>query len=557
MLSLFLAHIIITIACLWSGWLFYNLVSGENNERPVIFYAISGLILITTITQIVVLFFPIGFYVKLFISLSLLLAGLAKRKSFRDFYARIYSGFSLLSNLSSVLFILIWAIILLISAGPTVMDDTDSYHIQSIKWIQEFGSVPGLVNLHERFGFNSSWFSSAALFSFSPGTSGGFTVLNSVLSMWLCYWLISKYNLLQKESKPHAAFSLLIVLIISILIWPLLRGNAATTNYDFIATCIVLILFTDIVLAKNKEISPSIEWIIWPAYLFTVRIINFPLLLLSLMALIIFVKQKKARALFLPIVYCLVLIIPFIIRNIIIAGYPFYPAPYFDLGNVDWKPDPQTTERLLEYIKYYNRVSTTYLEIEQTKALGSNWIPSWFNYLFPFDKALLIAGSIGIIAPVIKLSGQKNKKKILLIAISIVWLICWFIISPDPRFVYGLLLFGVFLFACYFFSVIKNWQLLKHLSGILIIVMITASGFYFVSKPWKQPAYRNWMLPAQLPHPPVKEFLTDDIILRIPEPINNNWNSRCYGTDLPCLYKIDPRLKARGKNIGNGFRLEK
>ena len=42
--------------------------------------------------------------------------------------------------------------VLTLNAGPTVMDDTDSYHIQMVKWIQEFGSVPGIANLHLRFG---------------------------------------------------------------------------------------------------------------------------------------------------------------------------------------------------------------------------------------------------------------------------------------------------------------------------------------------------------------------------------------------------------------------
>jgi hypothetical protein len=349
----------------------------------------------------------------------------------------------------------------------------------------------------------------------------------------------------------------LIILIGGLLIWPLIRGNAATTNYDFIATTIVLILFTEIFFSTDKEISPSIEWIIWPAYLLTVRIINFPLLLLSVIAIVIFIKQKRIKTIFLPIAYCLLLIIPFIIRNIIISGYPFYPATYFDLTNVDWKPDPQMTERLLEYIKYYNRVSTTYLDIEQTKTLGSAWIPQWFKYLLLFDKALLISGFAGILLALAKLFKQKNKDATLLITISLMWLICWFLISPDPRFIYGILLFGIFLFAYHIISLVKNVQLIKSLPNALIIIMIAGSAFYLISKTLKEKEYRNWILPAKLPQPPVKEFVIDNITFRIPEPVNNNWNSRCYGTELPCLYKIDPRLKPRGKNIRSGFHLEK
>src|SRR5204862_1114761 len=193
---------------------------------------------------------------------------------FINLFKKFFFEFSTWSTLLLILFLLTWILILLINAGPTMMDDTETYHIQSIKWIKEYGSVPGLVNLHERFGFNSSWFSSVALFSFSSKTTGGFTVLNSVISVWLCYWFIGKINQFQKENNTKAVFAILSVFIVSLAIWPLVRGNAATTNYDFITTSIVLILSTEVFF--NEKISPQIELIIWPAYLFTVRLINFP-----------------------------------------------------------------------------------------------------------------------------------------------------------------------------------------------------------------------------------------------------------------------------------------
>ena len=87
--------------------------------------------------------------------------------------------------------------------------------------------------------------------------------------------------------------------------------------------------------------------------------------------------------------------------------------------------------------------------------------------------------------------------------------------------------------------------------------MIGGLSYSLVTKPLKQTEYRNWVSPLQLPQPPVEEILIDGITFRIPELINSNWNARCYGTQLPCLYKIDPRLKMRGKNISKGFRLEK
>ena len=556
MLSLLLVHTIITACCLWSGFLFYKLVSRKAIQRPVIFYLISGQVLLSVIAQLVVLFFPIGSTVQMALVIILLALAVFKWNDCKNLFKTIFLQFSRWPTLLLILFFLTWTVILLINAGPTMMDDTESYHIQSIKWIQEYGSVPGIVNLHVRFGFNSSWFSSVALFSFSSKTTGGFTVMNSCISVWLCYWFIEKFNQFQKENNMQAAFAILSIFIVSLAIWPLIRGNAATTNYDFVTTSIVLIFFTEVFF--SERISPAIEWIIWPVYLLTVRLVNFPLLLLSLFAFTLLIQHKQTRQLLLPTVYCLLLIVPFLIRSIIIAGYPFYPATYFDFTNVDWKADPQITESFLEYIKYYNRVSTTYFDIEQTKALGAAWVPAWFEHLFRFDKIIVLAGFTGIMFTAIKLFTQKNNySKSIITGIMILWLISWFIIAPDPRFVYGILLFGIFLLAYHLVSFIKDPGSIKFLLNVLIILMIAGLAYYLVSKPMKQTEYRNWILPLQLPQPPVKEFVIDGITFRIPELIKNNWNARCYGTQLPCLYEIDPRLRMRGKNISNGFHLEK
>ncbi len=550
MLSLLFYQIIITLICLWSGILFYKFFPQKNESKPIIYYLVSGLILLTSLTQIIVLFFPITIYTKFGILGLLILLSLIKRKSTKFFIPNVKISASLL------LFIIVWAIILLINAGPTMMDDTESYHIQSIKWIKEYGSVPGIVNLHVRFGFNSSWFSSVALCSFSSKTTGGFTILNSIISVWLCYWFLEKINQFQKENKMQAAFSILSIFIVCLLIWPLIKGNAATTNYDFITTAIVLIIFTEVFF--SEKISPSIEWIIWPAYLLTVRLINFPLLLLSLWAFILFIKQKQTRQFLLPIAYCFILIIPFLIRSIIIAGFPFYPATFFDFTNVDWKADPQITENFLEFIKYFNRVSTAYFDLEETKALGSGWIPAWFQHLFFFDKILVLGGFTGILFTGIKLFTKKdNYSRSIITGLMILWLISWFIIAPDPRFVYGVLLFGTLLLTYQLISFIKDPGSIKSLLNVFIVLMIAGLNYYLVSKPLKQIEYRNWTLPLQLPQPPIKEFVIDGIIFRVPEIININWNIRCYGTKLPCLYEIDPRLKPRGKDIRNGFHLEK
>lgn len=43
--------------------------------------------------------------------------------------------------------------------------DTGLYHAQAIRWIEEYGVVPGLGNLHSRFAYNSAAFPLCAVYS--------------------------------------------------------------------------------------------------------------------------------------------------------------------------------------------------------------------------------------------------------------------------------------------------------------------------------------------------------------------------------------------------------
>ena len=65
MLILLVSHMVISICCLYSGILFYNLFQKKNESHSLLFYLISGLILLTGITQIITLFIPINWQVQL------------------------------------------------------------------------------------------------------------------------------------------------------------------------------------------------------------------------------------------------------------------------------------------------------------------------------------------------------------------------------------------------------------------------------------------------------------------------------------------------------------
>jgi hypothetical protein len=185
MLYLFIHYLLVSGICLWVGTIIYTLVpSPDNPKKSVIQYLITGMIGVTALGQWIALFQPLRAVSLLIILLCCGIITLFRKMriqvSLREIRSELWNK-SAFFYLSLFCFLVM---IIVLNAGPTIMDDTDSYHIQMVKWVREFGSVPGIANLHLRFGFNSSWFISIASFSYGHEGVNNYTALNGLLYLY-------------------------------------------------------------------------------------------------------------------------------------------------------------------------------------------------------------------------------------------------------------------------------------------------------------------------------------------------------------------------------------
>lgn len=574
MAAILFYFILISLTCLWSGFLFQSLFlklrknsTGDELKKHWIIYAFWGLIFITLFGQILELIMPVNQFTWLAFASILGLVSIFNKDIFKSFSVWLRD----IKKQSTTLLLLCAALAIFISvlsAGPTLMDDTASYHIQMIKWIQEYGTVLGLANLHPRFGFNSSWFTFSSLFVPRQSQTNFFTMGNGVLSVWLSVYLVSDFWKLfkfrQKEPGVTLPVSCLLIFIVAQLCWPMIRGNATNVNYDFVTACMIIVLFIELSKQQNEHRQWNNflpELVIWPVFMLTVRMINFPILLMSLFSMTVLIHQKNKRLFITCSIISLALILPFLVRNVMLSGFLFYPIYQIDIFPVDWKVNPDIAKDLLYYIKYFNRVNTGFKPILETQKLGfPQWITSWFHYLFIYDKPFLLLGLAGYVLVFIrlKLIHPFSLPVKFFIGSLIIQLISWFLIAPDPRFIYGPLLTGIFLipflFPGYFVRPAYNY---KKISAPLVIILFGCLSVYTVLKLVRDDRYSNFFLPARLPLPPNRSIKIDNIEYRIPEKVLGNWNARCYATDLPCLYDIQPGLSARGKTISEGFKINK
>ena len=74
--------------------------------------------------------------------------------------------------------------LLIKAAAPTGFYDCGLYYVQTIRWAQAFSAVPGLGNVHVRFGNASAWLFLTAAFDWPTLFRGDFDDLGELLLLW-------------------------------------------------------------------------------------------------------------------------------------------------------------------------------------------------------------------------------------------------------------------------------------------------------------------------------------------------------------------------------------
>lgn len=155
-------------------------------------YLVVGLMLVNVYAEA----FSLAYKVSGAACLVLFLTGIAlivtyhifgKGQCWKEIKAiRKVSGYQWIVVAIAVLATLAW------TSGHPAHYDTDVYHFQAIKWIEEYGVVPGLGNLHNRFAYNSALMPLQALFSFEWLIGQSLHTVNGyICCMFLVYAIAS------------------------------------------------------------------------------------------------------------------------------------------------------------------------------------------------------------------------------------------------------------------------------------------------------------------------------------------------------------------------------
>lgn len=453
MLLILLSWIYIALTCFNFGYIFRKLFKIDDCHFAI--HQILGLFLYTLLTSVSAFFIRINIEYYICILILNIILIFAYRKAAAKYINSLRVTLKAFKIQYKLLFALLFILVLAQSATKPYLIDNESYYIQTIKWINEYGYVKGLANLHLFLGQNSSWHTLQAGFNF-PFISNIFNDINGFLFVVLGFIFVEKLN----NASHKQDYFLGLVLIFSLFFMQFVNAPSP----DLIIFSLAPYVVYEYVL-NHSNISTSKFNILFSIVLF-LCFVKVTMVVLSIFILMLFLKNFKTLKASIPQYTILSLFVLglFLLKNYTISGYLLYPTSAFDILNVDWKLPPELLQlyKTGTYQSGMNNIDVSQFSFfEKLKYwLQIPKLHGLFNKLF---LLLLIVFPFFILK-------SKNKQPLLIIYLLAIlqFIVVWWN-SPQYRFFF---IFIVILSLQIFISVFRS----QKLGLILVYTSLTLSA---------------------------------------------------------------------------------
>ena len=413
---------------------FKSVIKLQNTNTVVlIFFGFFGITLLTTFCSI---FIRVNWEFHLILLSITIAIGYACIENVKEAFSLLKKEILGLSSFFKIMLFTSTILILAKCASSPYLIDNESYYIQTIKWLNEFGLVKGLVNLHPFLGQTSGWHILQSTFNYSfiyqnfndlsgfcllMGNFYAFQKLDAFLfkneksTINLVIGLTPLFNIYFFQFISAPSPDIAIYIISFIVFFKFIKHYKSTTNDAFIIISLLAIFATFVKLTA-------------------ITICLFPLMLL-----IKSFSELKKQTVILSIIGVITVTL-FIIKNTIVSGSPFYPLQISGFLDIDWKM-PKSIETFYLSETKYAGYFTTEQEYQESSniLLFKKWLllPKLHGF---FNKLMVL---MLLITPLVLRNKKFNSAYRLVYIATILSMLFLFFTSPQYRFFFAFFSFFV------------------------------------------------------------------------------------------------------------------
>ena len=395
MVSVILIWIYMLFTCYVPGFTALGLLSGKERQiRSESGCLYAGIVIVTVYAQFFSLFHKVGLAANL---LLLLLCAACLFVRGRQMAEHIRGVLLTVTPARAGAAVFLFFLFAYGTSTGIIHYDTGLYHAQSIRWIEEYGVVPGLGNLHSRLAYNSASFCLSALYSFAFLGGRSFHACAGFLA-WLLAMVCAQGVFGRKGSKPVLS-DLVRVMGVYYLLNIFDEMVSPASDY-FMVLCVffIVIRWLDLLERKEADWLPYALLCLLGVFTVTVKLSGALILLLALKPAVRMIKEKKGREIALFLGLGVFTALPFLIRNVILSGWLVYPFTAVDLFSFDFKIPKGMADYDSREIQVWGR---GFSDVSRYDEPVTKWFPRWAAGLDPVNKLFLVLAVSGLAVLVI------------------------------------------------------------------------------------------------------------------------------------------------------------
>lgn len=395
-------------------------------------YILSGLCILTVYSQFFSLFYKVGKAAFLAMAILCMITGLLLRKSIAAYLKDLRRA---VRWYHLALIALLGGLLLILTVQSPMHYDTDLYHAQMIRWIEEYGVVKGLGNLHNRFAYNSSFFCLQALFSLKFMLGSSLHSVNGFVSFLILSYSVLTLNMFKKQKLMVSDIVKLAIPFYLILTDA--RFLISSPGSDILPQLLAAYLvakWSEYMEQGQRDVTVYGVLALLAVWAVTVKLSAAMVALFAVYPAVSLLGKRQWKRLAWFLTAAAVVVLPFLIRNVVISGYLLYPYPSIDLFDVDWKMPSYAAEEDSIEIRAWGRGVT---QEDMYDAPASVWLPKWYDSLSGAFRILLwlnVPLLFWSVCDWIIMVRHKAFLRLNMMAVIIASLCTWFFLAPLPRY---------------------------------------------------------------------------------------------------------------------------
>lgn len=368
--------------------------SAQYDFKYRISYIAAGIVLVTVYAEVVSLFAKVGLGANLVLVLICILIAVYYRE---DLYSDFYEILRVTRPSGNIYVYLFIFLVMAYGSSHGIMHyDSDLYHAQAIHWLEDYGIIKGLGNLHVRLAYNSAAFPLTALYSMSFIGKQSFHVMSGFFALLLAWQCADLKNVVRRGHIVISDFARLVAVYYLFTIYD--EMVAPASDY-FLSTIVffLIIRWLDMFVRHEKSYVPYILLALLGVFAVTIKLSAAPVVLLSIIPVYRLFRRRtgeKMRAFGAAVLMALLIVLPFLIRNVVISGWLVYPATFLDIFGFAWKiPKGLAAYDALEIKTFgrgFNDVAT------YGNMSYSEWVPVWFGQITGINRGLIILDFVSV-----------------------------------------------------------------------------------------------------------------------------------------------------------------